>query len=625
MSLKNMIEETFPHQTMEDWKQNAEKTLKGKSVESLSRNTYENIKLKPLYSREDLDIHSLSQYPGEADFRRGANAGGYLSEEWKVAQKISASSAAELSEKLRSALEKGQTAIAFHSERIEDLKEINKAVADFYTKYPFSVEVYRNQPQILSELTKLDSSEKISGYIAMDPLAASVCGKLNERSIEKAYDQCAKTASTAAEKMPKLRTILADSTVYHNGGANAVQELAFATASGVSHLQQLLDRGLSLQDILSKMVFKFSIGSNFFMEIAKLRAARMIWGKVTEAYGASGDEQKMIISADTSFFSKSVYDPYVNMLRAGNEAFAAVLGGVQYLHVSPYNEPEANESPLSDRIARNTQLILREEAHLRKVSDPAGGSWYIEYITNELTKKAWSLFLEIEDLNGMAEALKTGWIQEQISHVLLKRRHDIHTRKQSIIGTNIYANPDDKPLEVKMTSGQNTGQSNIQPVPQIRLSESFEALRSASKNLSRNGKQPKAGLICLGPLKEHKARADFIAGFLAPGGIKAVKSDSIEDWESAAGFIKETNLKHYFICGSNEQYDKFALALIKKIIAADLDVSIYLAGLPEERKQQEYTEAGVKEFIHIKSNCYDTLLSLLNELEVASNGQQTGF
>jgi methylmalonyl-CoA mutase len=621
MSLKNMMEARFPEQTMEDWKQNAEKTLKGKSVESLSKTTYENIKLKPLYSKEDVESRILSQYPGEGDFRRGSNAGGYLSEEWKVAQKISALTTDELSEKLLAATEKGQTALSFHPDQLEDLKEISQNVGGLYKNHPFCVEAYHNQKLLIVELAKLEDSEKISGYIACDPLAIAAAAKLNDRSIDEAYDQWIDTISLAAEKIPKLKTIMADSAVYHNGGANAVQELAFAVASGVNHLQYFLDKGRNLEDILSKMVFKFSIGSNFFMEIAKLRAARVLWSKVADAYGASEDSKKMVISAETSFFSKSAYDPYVNMLRAGNEAFAAVLGGVQYLHVSPYNEPEANsDSLLGDRIARNTQLILKEEVHLLKVSDPAGGSWYVEHLTNELTEKAWALFLEIEDREGMAEALKSGWVQEQISQVLEKRKQDIETRKQSIIGTNIYANLDDKPLQAKIkTVPKNSG--GIQPIPQIRLSESYESLRRASENLSRKGISPEAGLICLGPLKDHKARADFITGFLAPGAIRAVKSESVEDPETAAAFIKESNCRHYFICGSNEQYDGMALPIIKYVKEAFPDTELFLAGLPENSKQSEYTEAGVKGFVHIKSNCYETLLSLLKELEVASNGQ----
>ncbi|MDF2038538.1 methylmalonyl-CoA mutase family protein [Cytobacillus oceanisediminis] len=620
MSLKKMIQEKFPQQSIDDWEQSAEKALKGKSIESLSRNTYENIKLKPLYSKEDLTTGALSQYPGAEDFRRGSYAAGYLSEEWKVAQKINASSSEELADKLLAASNKGQTALAFEPEQLKNPEKISVAVGELYEKYPFSVDAGPNQHLLIAGLGAVKEREKVSGYIAADPLAIAAADSLNDRSIDELYENLNETVSVAAENLPSLKTIMVNSAVYHNGGANAVQELAFSLAAGVNHLQYFLEKGKSTEEMLSKMVFKFAVGSNFFMEIAKLRAARVLWGKVAEAYGAEGDSKKMVISAETSFFTKSAYDSYVNMLRAGNEAFAAVLGGVQYLHVSPYNDPEGSQSPFSERIARNTQLILMEEAHLLKVSDPAGGSWYIEHLTNELISKSWELFLEIEEQGGMADALQTGWVQDQISQVLEKKKKDVHTRKQSIIGTNIYANPDEKPLQTEMETVHNS-RSDLKSIPQVRLSETFEGLRSLSERLKGKGIRPESGLICLGALKDHKARADFISGFLAPGGVDAVKSGTVYNPEDAEGFIQKTNCRHYFICGSNEQYESMAVPLIKQLKEAFPSAAIYLAGLPEDRKKDEYKSAGISGYIHVKSDCYETLLNMLNEMEAASNGQ----
>ncbi|WP_370224754.1 methylmalonyl-CoA mutase family protein [Cytobacillus sp.] len=620
MSLKKMIKEKFPQQTNQDWEQNAEKALKGKSLETLSRNTYENIKLKPLYSREDMGTGALSQYPGLEDFRRGSYAAGYLSEKWKVAQKISASSSEELSDKLHAAINKGQTALAFEPELLKNPEKISAAVGELYDKYPFSVDAGPNQHLLIAGLSAVKGQEKVSGYIAADPLAIAAADSLNGRSIDELYENLNETVSVAAVNLPSLKTIMVNSAIYHNGGANAVQELAFSLAAGVNHLQYFLEKGKSTEEMLSKMVFKFAVGSNFFMEIAKLRAARVLWGKVAEAYGADGDGKKMVISAETSFFTKSAYDSYVNMLRAGNEAFAAILGGVQYLHVSPFNDPEGSQTPFSERIARNTQLILREEAHLLKVSDPAGGSWYIEHLTNELISKSWELFLEIEEQGGMADALQSGWVQDQIIQVLEKKKKDVHTRKQSIIGTNIYANLDEKPLQIEMETVRNS-RSDLKTITQVRLSESFEGLRNLSERLKGKGIRPEAGLICLGALKDHKARADFISGFLAPGGVDAVKSGSVYNPEDAEAFIQKTNCRHYFICGSNELYDSMAVPLIKQLKEAFPSAEIYLAGLPEEREKDEYENAGIGGYIHVKSDCYETLLNMLNEMEAASNGQ----
>lgn len=242
MSLEKMIEEKFPQQTNEDWEQSAEKALKGKSLGTLSRNTYENIKLKPLYSREDLTDNPLSQYPGAEDFRRGSYASGYLREEWKAAQKLNASASEELAEKLHDAVAKGQTALAFQPEQLTNPEKISIAVGELYKKYPFSVDAGQNHHQLIEELAKLSESEKITGYIAADPLAIAAADKMNDRSIDELYGKLNETANAAAEHMPSLKTIMVNTAIYHNGGANAVQELAFALAAGVNHLQYFLEK-----------------------------------------------------------------------------------------------------------------------------------------------------------------------------------------------------------------------------------------------------------------------------------------------------------------------------------------------------------------------------------------------
>ncbi|MBP2240802.1 methylmalonyl-CoA mutase [Cytobacillus eiseniae] len=612
MTLNKMMNETFEEQTLDAWKQKAEETLKGKPVESLSKITYENIQLKPLYSKETVDQKGLNEYPGYPDFRRGSEKFGNVSDNWKIAQKLRAENAELLREKLLQAIDRGQTAISLCVEGLP-LSDMDKLIAGIYTNYPFCIDTDKYQNDLLNHLAKLADAKQISGYIAADPVAGIILNR-SASSLTEIYDKWVTTIQLADQSMPKLRTILIDTTVYHNGGANAVQELAISLATGVHHIQQLIERGIRLETILSKMVFKFSIGANFFMEIAKLRAARLLWGKVAEAYGAKPEDQKMVISAETSSFTKTAYDPYVNILRAGNESFAAVLGGIQYLHVSPFNDPEGNSTPFSERIARNTQLILKEEAHLKNIIDPAGGSWYVESITNDLAVNAWELFLQMEEKNGIVEALSAGWLQEQIAEVMEKRKEDIFTRKQSLIGTNIYANLADKPLQ----NVQNDHGHNLS-IPQVRLSEPFEKLRRAAEQMEQSGIHTKVGLICLGELKEHKTRADFMTGFLTPGGIQAVKSLEIEQSQMAINFIEETQLNHYVICGTNKQYGELALSITRLIKEKNPNIKVFLAGLPEASQQEELNAAGIERFIHVKSNCYEILAILLNEMEVAIN------
>lgn len=607
-----MTNVTFPVPSIEEWKEKGEAALKGKSIDTLAPKTYENITLKPLYTKEDQNLEKISQFPGQADFRRGI---GFAGNQWEVSQKITAENAESLKELLASAFERGQTTVSFEvSEKI--VPGLEAVLKEFNGKYPYSVNAKDIHGAIIELLAGLSNAEEGKGYVAADPLAVLAEKGAPQDNIAELYDAFYESVKKAADKLPEVRTILADTTPYHNGGANAVQELAIALSTAVFHIEELKARGLAVEEILSKLVFQFAIGANFFMELAKLRAARILWSKVAGIYGAGEEQKKMMISAETSRFTKTVYDPYVNMLRAGTEAFAAVLGGVQYLHVSPYNEPEGAETEFSGRIARNTQLILKEESLLTKTVDPAGGSWYVEHLTNEIAEKAWELFLEIDDKGGILEVLKSGWLQEQIAEVMKKRHEDIFTRKQTIVGTNKYANLEEVPLSVFFEDkDDNQGEAFIAAIPQVRLSEPYERLRAKASKLAGDGAKLTVGLITLGSLKEYKPRMDFVTGFLSPGGIKTEEGGELQTVDDALDFIGKSGYGHYCICSSNDRYDEIGPGFVKALKDKYPDVKYYLAGVPNEG-QQEWLDQGIEDFIHIKSNCYETLSSLLTEMEV---------
>jgi methylmalonyl-CoA mutase len=358
------------------------------------------------------------------------------------------------------------------------------------------------------------------------------------------------------------------------------------------------------------------------MEIAKLRAARVLWNRITSVYGATDDQCKMQIAAVTSSFTKTVNDPHVNLLRAGNEAFSAVIGGVQYLHVSPFDDL-TGASPFSERVARNTQLLLKEEAHLKKVIDPAGGSWYVEELTNNLAEKAWGFLQQIEANDGILEALKSNWLQQEIAAVYQKKNQDVQTREKSIVGTNVYANldevvPGNKSYKDNSYCANMEDSLKMEAIPTRRLAEPFEELRTKAKHLEDAvGSKPFVGMICLGGLKQHKARLDFMKGFLAAGGLRTGESKPIISLESARQFVKELPTKYYCLCGTNDQYEIIGYEILTALITEFPDRTFYLAGLPEKEKQDQWIDAGIKQFIHVKSNCYETLSSILEELEVS--------
>ncbi|MCM3586404.1 methylmalonyl-CoA mutase family protein [Mesobacillus maritimus] len=619
MKLDQMKTTSFPIQTLDNWAEKAKESLKGREVSSLSKVTYENITLKPLYTKEDIDVKSISQYPGASNYSRGIAAGGYQAKSWHIANKLGYETLEQLEQKAELAFSAGQTALAFEVK--EQLFAEKEKLANFIKKYSelgplniYTKEHFSSFIQVIAEIQK--ETGNVTGIIGTDLIAdAAVKGSITTNEVEEWFDMVKQMDKT----LPNVKTVPINTSPYHNSGANAVQELGIALATGVYYIQRLLDNGWKIEDALKKVLFHFSIGSNFFMETAKLRAARIIWDKAMEAYGAEKDARKMVTSAETSNFTKTVFDPYVNLLRAGNEAFSAVLGGVQFLSVSPLDEVTGKTTSFSERIARNTQLILKAESHLEKVTDPAGGSWYIESLTKELAEKAWEFFLEIEDQGGMIEALKANWLQNVLSEVRTKKNHDVFTRKHSIIGTNVYANLAEKVVVGNPMQPLPAGDT-FEPLSVKRLAEPYEQLRFRAIDIERrSGEKPKVGLICLGELKQHKARADFMTSFLASGGIEVVNSGAMKDVESAKEFVEKSSLTQFCICGANSQYDENGLQIIKEITESFPKVRLALAGVPDEDMKTKYSQAGIKQYYTMKSNQFETLSQLLEELEVALN------
>lgn len=528
---------TFPHWKRSDWEEKCALALKGRPLESLTRSTYEGIKLKPLYFPSDQDY--VCDFPGEPDFRRGS---------------------------------------------------------------------FAHEPRTRNVTNLLD----VRTLTAFDPLSLLASTGYLMTTIDEQYDKVIDLLEVESDH--DAPRILVDTSPYHNGGASAVQELAVSLALAVTHLENLINKDVQLTTILSGLVFEYSIGSNFFMEIAKLRAARMVWSKVAEAYGATPDEQRMMILARTSHSTKTLFDPYVNLLRAGNEAFAAIIGGAQYLHVSPYTEPSGKNSSFSERIAQNTKLILIEEAWITQTTDPAGGSWFIEELTDELAEQAWQKFLEIDAAGGLLEMLRTGRLQQEIEEVRVRRETDIFTRKQTIIGTNMYANLQEEAWSqcgpMSATGSVDNAKEMIHAIPQRRLAESFEQLRFKAQSFQ---KAPTVGLICLGELKQFKSRADFAAGFFATGGIGVKESGALPSIQEVVQYVQSTDLDAYCICGTNEQYQEYGVAYIQQVKALFPQKIWMIAGLPDNASV--LSEAGICLFIHVKSNCYEANQRLLLEME----------
>lgn len=453
-----------------------------------------------------------------------------------------------------------------------------------------------NSWKIFSEMDCNDP--EIPGF---EPICKWVRGML-DKPFEEELKEIATWNSVAVNAM-----------IYHNSGGNAVQELAFALATGVEYLRQGESLGVDVETMAGKIKFSFAAGADFFMAIAKLRALRLLWAKVVAACGGSAEAQKARLFVSTSRWNRSKLDPYVNMLRDTTEALSAALAGADIINVNPFDSVVREPDEFSERIARNTQLILKEECHFDHVADPAGGSYYVEVLTAKLAEAAWTLFQEVEKAGGMIEALKAGIPQQQVKAAAKKKAGLVAQRRLSLIGVNVYANPTEKPLEGKAPAPCRAGTgkvpSGIETLARVRGAEPFENLRAAVGASPKN----QVFLVNMGPLRQFKARADFSTGFFQAGGFKVLENRGFKTPGEALEAAKASGAPVAIICSTDDTYPELVPALAPALKAAGL--TVILAGYPAEQIEA-FRQAGVDEFIHIRANCYEVLSGIATQLGI---------
>jgi methylmalonyl-CoA mutase len=467
----------FSPPSFEEWKAQVEKDLQGASYEKkLITKTYEGIDLQPIYTKSDLDKSSFTKdLPGQNSFVRGHSFTGYHKKSWDVNQEIALADAEEFNSALMEALNNGQNCInvsldtatklgadADYASRdqvgdkglsISAISSMKRAFNNIdLTTLPLYVDAGYNSVPFLSlvnahfEASNLQIS-KLDGAITADPIShLAVYGELPV-SIMFLFDMMKNSIDWTKKCAPKVRTLGINTLPFVNSGANSVQELAYAISTTVFYINELIVRNISPTDAINSIQFTLGINTNYFMEIAKFRAIKVLLKNIASEYGIKDDELKLNIGAKSSTFTQTTLDPYVNLLRTTTQSFSAILGGVNNITTSPFDEILRTPDSFSRRIARNTQTILREESHLDQVIDAAGGSYYIESLTEEVAKKAWELFQKIEEDGGIVEALKKGTIQSSVEEVAQLKEKDINKRKNVIVGTNMFA--DVKELKLK--------------------------------------------------------------------------------------------------------------------------------------------------------------------------------
>ncbi len=698
----------FSVPSYEDWRKTIEKALKGAPfTKKLVTPTYETIDLQPLYRLEDIaNLPHLNSFPGFAPYVRGADSLDNLSQCWDISQELPYSTPEVFNEALRFDLERGQSAVNLVLDEatlagqdadeaapeavgrggvsISCVGDLDKALNGVdVEKMPLFIQAGAAALPFAALLMALlrrqgKAPAKLQGCLAADPLGTLARTGTLPHPLGEVYDRMARLTAWTATHAPQLQTIAVRGQPYHDGGGSAVQELVFALATGVEYLREMQARDLAIDQVAPRICFGFSLGSHFFMEIAKLRAARLLWAKIVKAFGGAEDAQRMTIHARTSAWNKTVYDPYVNMLRATVEAFAGVVGGCQSLHVAPFDAVARTPDEFSRRIARNTQLILREECQLPRTVDPAGGSWFVETLTDAVARKSWSLFQDVEKQGGMEQALQAGTPQAQVAEVAAQRATNLARRKDVFVGTNRYANLTEKPLDVpevdvrsrqreraaqlaqyqkaadaagcrqaldKLTqdgaelleaaiaaagSGATLGDitralargeaagPTLKPICVHRGAQPFEALRQATDAYAaRTGARPQVFLAGMGPLSQHKARSDFARGFLEVGGFAVSGGEGFAGIDEAfkAALAAETAV--VVICSTDAAYPDMVPALTQQLKAAKPEMTVLVAGYPADQVEA-FRRAGVDDFIYLGANCYEILRNLQNTMGVLS-------
>ncbi len=616
----------FSASTYDEWLEATVKSLKGKPFDKLVKTAYEGFDVQPMYRNEDIaDLPHIDTLPGQFPYVRGTKTDGYQSDTWSIAQSINLSDPKDFNEALKHDLERGQTAINIgHTMQLENLEDIQTAFADIdLTQYPLIIQADSNATAVYDMLTSYidnDQLRQISGCIGYDPVHQ--LAKTGQVSAD-TFDLMAELINKADDQSPELDTIAIHTDVYHAAGANAVQEMAIAIATGVTYLTEMIERGVDINVVASKIRFFLIVGENFFMEVAKLRAIKMMWAQIVREFGGDDESAKMTLHVRTATRNKTRHDPYVNMLRTTTEAMAGAIGGIDSLQVSPFDEPFGEPDEFSRRISRNVQMILQEEVNLTRVIDPAGGSWYVEHLTNELATSAWDFFQQIEAQGGMVDALGSGFIHAQINDVLDARIAKLASRRDVLVGTNMYPNleetmPANRNLHENGVANTNGSDNMIEstPLQPVRLSEPFEQLRANSETYRKaNGHRPQIFLANFGALRDYKARMDFTRGFYEVGGFELTDNGGYDDITSAVDATITNNAPAVVICSTDAKYADVVPEFVLALKSQKPDTVVILAGYPKD-KIDDYREAGVDDFIHVRANCYDMNKDLQDRLGV---------
>lgn len=609
----------FPPVSTQDWEAKIAVDLKGADYEKkLIWKTNEGIKVRPYYRAEDLqNLAYLKVNPGVFPFIRGKKTTG---NNWLIRQDIVVENIESANKKALEILNKGVNSLGFI---LQKGTEINKQGLSLLLKdiclgaieVNFSGHNVAGIAEIFMQHVKeMNYDNTLEGSFNFDPIGRFTKRGNFAESQEKSVGESVNLVKTTAT-LPAFRAITVNAVNFANAGASTVHELGFGLAMGAEYLSLLTDKGLSVTQVASKIKFNFGVSANYFLEIAKFRASRLLWAKVVEAFDDNCKEA-MNLHAETTKWNLSLYDPNVNLLRTTTESMSAVLAGVDSLTVLPFDVTFEKPTDFAERIARNQQIILKEESYFDKIVDPASGSYYIENLTDSIATEAWKLFLEVQGKGGFIAAFKEGFIQNKVKEVAQKRDMAIATRREIVLGVNQYPNtkeirtskPDDHTLACSCGC---SAEENViaEPLKLYRAANAFEELRMKTDFA---GRRPKVFMLTIGSLSMRLARSQFSGNFFGCAGFEIIDNNgfkNIEDGVNAA-FAAKANI--VVLCSSDDEYATLAPEAFEKLGSRAI---LVVAGAPA--CQPELEAKGIKNFINVKSNVLETLKYYQKEIKIA--------
>ena len=611
MDKKERLFGDFPPVTTEEWMAKITADLKGGDFrKKLVWKMRDGIEVMPFYRQEDLDSLPLTNLlPGDFPWLRGARLSG---NSWLVRQDISVTDYAEANSKALDILMKGVSAPGFIIEDPQSVSvdNITTLLKDIHAE---SVELNFITAGMARELiaalktvlTNMGSDPgKVKIVVSADPLGRLLANGRLCVTVEEGLDYLADLVRERAA-LPGLKCVEPSGTLFSNAGAGPVAELAYTLSLGNEYMAALTSRGIDPDMAAGAFRFTFGIGPDFFPEIAKLRAARLLWAVIVKGYKpASAEASLMHIHSVTGRWNKTLYDAYVNMLRTQTEAMSAVLGGADTITVEPFDTVFRTAGEFSERIARNQQLLLMEESHLDKVADPGAGSYYLEELTSAIAHEAWRLFLEIENEGGFLAAARKGLIQERINATSASREGDVARRRAILLGTNQYPNfteqqaPQHETEKLFPTAGA-TQDDEVTRIMPIRGAQEFEKLRLAT---GKAGRRPLAFMLTIGDRAMRMARAQFSSNFFACAGYEVRDNNGFGSSEEGVAAARKAEADIIVICSSDEEYATLVPEIYKMVAGKAL---VVVAGNPP--CMDDLRALGVEHFISVRSNVLETL------------------